>query len=127
MNILPICGFAIISAVAVSLLRQTKRELADIAEAVLGISLFIVFVKTLAPFISYVGDIAKGQGLEGYFLIMLKALGISVCCKISSEICRDCGQAGLGTRVELIGKAGIILLSLPIIKQLLELAKDMLG
>ena len=57
---------------------------------------------------------------------MLKALAISFCCRMSAEICRDCGEASLASRVEAAGKAGIVLLSLPIVKQLLEIAKDMM-
>lgn len=127
MNVVAICGFAVVSALAVALLRQLRSEIASVASAVLGICIFIAVVKTLSPFVEYVKEIASGQGVEGFFLIMLKALAVSVVCRMSSEICRDCGEAGLGAKVELIGKAGIVLLSLPIIKQLLDVAKDMLG
>jgi stage III sporulation protein AD len=46
---------------------------------------------------------------------------------MSAEICRDCGENTLASRVELAGKAGIVLISLPIIQQLFEIAEDMLG
>ncbi|MBR6562901.1 MAG: hypothetical protein IKK70_03070 [Clostridia bacterium] len=127
MNVLAVCGFAVASAMAISLIRQLRPELASLASAIAGVALLVAVIDSLAPFIAYVKGIAAEQGIESYFAVMLKALAISCACRMSADICRDCGEASLASRVELAGKAGIVLLSLPIITSLLELAKDMLG
>lgn len=127
MNVLAVCGFAVASAMAIALIRQLKPELASLASAIAGVALLVAVTDSLAPFISYVKGIAAEQGIESYFAVMLKALAISCSCRMSADICRDCGETSLASRVELAGKAGIVLLSLPIITSLLELAKDMLG
>lgn len=127
MNVLAVCGFAVASAMAIALIRQLRPELASLASAIAGVALLVAVIDSLAPFISYVKGIAAEQGIESYFTVMLKALAISCSCRMSADICRDCGETSLASRVELAGKAGIVLLSLPIITSLLELAKDMLG
>lgn len=127
MNVVALCGFAVASAIAIAFIRQLKPELAGMASAIAGIALLVVVLDSLSPFVSYVKGIAAEQGIESYFAVMLKALAISCSCRMSADICRDCGEASLASRVELAGKVGIVLLSLPIITSLLELAKDMLG
>ncbi|MBR5859492.1 MAG: hypothetical protein IKZ05_06165 [Clostridia bacterium] len=126
MNILAVCGFGIASAIAVAIIRRLRPELAEPASAVSAVILFVYVIKTVAPFVSLVRDIAEDVGVTDYFALMLKALAISLCCRLSSEICRSCGEAAIGAYIELAGKAGIVLVTLPVIQQLLEIAKDML-
>ena len=127
MNIIAICGFCIVSACIIATVRVIRPELASVATAVVGVLVMAYVVESLSPFVSFMREIASEQGIESYFSLMLKALAISFCSKISSEICRDCGENTLATRIEFVGKAGIILISLPIVKQLFSIAKDMLG
>lgn len=127
MNIIAVCGFAVVSACIISAIRYLKPEMASIASAVAGGIIIVYAVTTVAPFISFVRGIAQQQGVESYFTLMLKATAISFCCKMSAEICVDCGENMLASRVELAGKAGIVLISLPIIQQLFDIARDMLS
>ena len=38
-----------------------------------------------------------------------------------------CGENSLASRIELAGKVSIVLISLPVVQQLLDIAKDMMG
>ena len=127
MNPFVICAFAVASAVIISVVRQLRPELSNLAVAASGILIFVYILEGLSPFIEFVKSTAYSTGVEGYFSVMLKALAISLCCKMSSDICRDCGENALASRVELAGKASIVIISMPIIQQLLLIAKDMLG
>ncbi len=126
MSITALCGFGIAAACAIATIRRLRPELAELASAVSAVLIFGYAAESVAPFISLVRGIAEEQGLASYFALMIKALAISFCCKLSSEICRDCGEGALGAHIELAGKAGIILISLPVIQQLFEIAKDLL-
>ncbi len=57
---------------------------------------------------------------------MLKILITPFICKTAADICRECGENGIGSKVELGGRAMIILQTLPILKGLFETAKQML-
>jgi stage III sporulation protein AD len=111
----------------IAILRHLRPELASIAVAVAGVLIFGYVIKGISPFVSFLKTAASETGSEGYFLLMLKAMAISLCCRMSADICRDCGENGLASRVELAGKFGIVLISLPIVRALFEIAKDMLG
>lgn len=127
MNIIAVCGFAVITACIIAAIRNLRPELAGISASVAGVLIMAYAVETVVPLVAFVKDVAAERGVESYFTLMLKALAISFCCRMSAEICRDCGENTLASRVELAGKVGIVLISLPIVKQLFEIAKDMLG
>ena len=127
MNVFTVCAFGIVSACMIGVVRVLRSELAIFASAVAGVLLLSYFVSAVAPFVDFIKGISAECGVESYFALMLKALAISFCCKLSAEICRDCGEASIASRIELAGKGSIVLLSLPIVQQLLEIAKDMMG
>lgn len=127
MNPFAVCIFAVSSVCLISILRQTNSQLANVATAVAGIGLFIYVIKGIAPFAEFIIEISRETGVNTYFITMLKALAISLCCKMCSDICRDCGENSLASKVELAGKAGIVIISLPIVESLLAVARDMLS
>lgn len=121
-----VCAFAVLAVLAVSAVKRLNPELASVAVAVAGTVIFVYIAESLVPFVRFIKSSAESVGTEGYFSLMLKALAISLCCKMSADICRDCGESLLASRVELAGKVGIVLLSLPIVTNLLEIAKDLI-
>ena len=126
MNIVTVCAFGIVSACVIGLVRVLRPELATLAAAVAGVVVLTYVISAVAPFVSFIKGIASECGVQSYFALMLKALAISFCCKTASEICRDCGENSLASKLELAGKAGILLLSLPLLGGILSMAKDML-
>ena len=127
MNIITVCVFGIVSACIIGLVRILRPELAALASAVACILVLSYVISAVAPFVSFIKGISAECGAENYFVLMLKSLAISFCCKMSSEICRDCGENSLASRIELAGKASIVIISLPVVQQLLDIAKDMMG
>ena len=127
MNPFVVCAFAVISCCAIAVLRQLRPELASIAVAVTGVLIFGYIAEGLLPFLKFIKGVAAQTGVESYFTLMLKSLAISFCCRMSADVCRDCGENSLASRVELAGKVGIVLISIPVVTQLFEIAKDMLG
>ena len=55
------------------------------------------------------------------FLPLLKVVGISVCTRITAELCRDAGERAFGVQVELAGAVAALLCALPLAKRVLEL------
>ncbi len=127
MNPFTICAFAVIAVGLIATVRQLRPELASLAVAAAGVLIFVYIIEGLVPFVEFIKGAAASTGAESYFTLMLKALAVSLCCRMSADICRDCGENSLASRVELAGKAGIVIISLPVVQQLFEISKDLLG
>ena len=126
MNPLAVCVFSAAAVTALTVLRRIRPELADLAAAAAGIITLVYILDGLGPFLEAVKGYSASTGAEGYFTVMVKALAISLCCRMSADVCRDCGESSLASHVESAGKVGIVVLSLPLIEQLLNTAKELM-
>ncbi len=126
MNIYLLCGTGICALCVVLILKQMKSEFAPHAAAAASMVMGVYCIAALAEPLVYLRDIAYETGLNGYFTLMLKCLCTAFICKTAADICRECGENGIGSKVELGGRAMIILQTLPILKGLFETAKQML-
>ena len=61
------------------------------------------------------------------FKSLLKLLGISLVCEITSMICVDAGCSALGKSIQFLGTAVIMYLSVPVLQMFVSLIRDILG
>ena len=80
----------------------------------------------LSPTVSYLtGLLSEKQ--SHYATILLKALGIAFLTHCAADLCKESGEVGLATGVESVGKLEILLLCLPLMEELLAVAKGLLS
>ena len=82
----------------------------------------------LEPVFSMIRSIQKETGLDGDLLnALLKIVGIGLTAEIGELICNDAGNASLGKVVGLLGTSAILWLCVPLVTQLLDLVRKILG
>ena len=86
-------------------------DVGTLRSAAAGIVITASLVSLLVPVIELLESFSRSAGLENYFPILLKSLGIALICTLTADICRDCGEPGIASKVELGGKIGILLCS----------------
>ena len=109
-----------------TVIRSFKGEMA--LPVSICISVFIIgcVLGVIEPLITLIKDFEKDIG-GNYISVMLKALGIALITETASDICRDFGEIGISSKIDLLGKCTIISMSVPIIKDILALVKDVLA
>ena len=121
-EILKIIGVAFITTVAAILLKGTKPEL-SFAVTVMGVIVILLFIidamrTTLAIFTV----IAEMTGIENSLIkILVKIIGVGYLTEFASGILNDFGSNAVADKVVLCGKLTIVVLSLPILKGLLQM------
>lgn len=112
------------AAVGISIIvitvRRLREELAPGLAIAATIALLAVLLRLALPVLDFTKALANSYGMGGYLGIMMKALGIALCSRVCAEICRDCGENSISVKVELGGKIGILLLSLPLLQQIVN-------
>ena len=121
-EIVKICGVALIGLVASAVMRGLKNDFASLASLATGLVLLGFAVGVLLPIMDYIKKITDASDFSVYIETVVKALGIAVVSESAADICRDFGEAAIGSRLEFAAKALIILLSLPVVESLLALA-----
>lgn len=67
-----------------------------------------------------------GLGLSSaYTAPVIKCVGIGICAKLGSDLCRDAGQTAVASTVELCGAGCALYVSLPLVKTLLGLLGEL--
>jgi stage III sporulation protein AD len=128
MTIFKICAIAILTAVVSIVVKQTKPEYALFVQLG-GVTIVLLFA------VSYFTEIAETAmsmieftGINTNFLrLLVKALGISITAEIAADICRDSDSKSLAGNIELAAKLIILTMSLPLIKEVAELAVGMIN
>ena len=80
----------------------------------------------ISPVIKFLNSI-MGQTLPlEYMEIILKTLAIAYMTQISGELCRECGENSIAFGIETVGKIEIVVLSLPLINNVITMSKEFL-
>lgn len=119
--------FALVALIIIVVLRQYHPEYALIATVAAGgiilISLVYQLTTPLFALIKTLNSYGVSEGLTGY---ILKALGICIITNFSVGLCTDFGQTSLAAKVEMAGKVAILIISLPVLENILEVGLSLL-
>lgn len=119
-------GLALIAAMLITLFRKWGSDFSTLFKVAAGVLVAAVCVGGIAPIVEYVRELGEAElpweTVEG----MLRVLAVAMVTHICATICRDCGEATLGGYLELGGKVEIIVLTLPMIKEIVEVTVGIL-
>ena len=128
-DILRISAIALVGLVAMLVLKQIRPEWATVLR--LGVTVILVglLLSMVATVVDFAAQLGEDESLlpQGMWQILTKALGITVITEVAAGLCRDVGETGVATWVEMAGRLEILILSLPLVTEILTVAKGLLG
>ena len=126
-DILRLSGICVLGLCAALLLREKNTVFALLCAAseFVAVALYILEGSALTA-LQTITDAAEQTAFSGYAMILLKALGIAYISAFTAELCKSAGEGMLASAAVLAGKGELILLSLPLISRLLEIAAELL-
>ncbi len=127
MDLIAVAGIGLIASAAAVLLRQYKPEYAMVVSLAAAGLIFGLLVADLIPAFSMMRGLMDQVGFSGeYVRILIKCLGICFLCDLAGQICREAGQGAISAKIDLAGKTAVLLLTLPMFEQLLEIALSLI-
>lgn len=82
----------------------------------------------LSSLVDFLGEIRILGGLDREFIsILLKCAGIGFLAELAGLICMDAGESAMAKALQILANAAVVFLSLPLLRQLLELLEEVLG
>ena len=117
---------AIIGLILTAVIKQWKADFLPLVRLAVTAVFTLCALSVATPFISFVKDLMP-ESVVVWAKPLLKALGIAVLTQISSDLCRECGEASIASSVEMIGKIEILLLSIPLIEKIMALAQELIS
>lgn len=127
MALIKLCGIAICAVVFILIIKQIKPEFTSIMTISVSIILFTAAMILAEPFIKYITDTINSTAYGTYMPVLLKALGIGLTAQTVADICRDSGENAIAAKIELVGKLEIMLISLPLIDNIITMSGEILN
>ena len=129
-GVLRLFGGAVIAVMIILILRRESPDIAVGAKMCAGVIFALACISAIGPIVDYVGEIGESLGadeaLSGSVEVLLKALGVSVLAHITANLCRDAGEGSIAYYVELGARIEILILSLPLLREIISLAAYLL-
>jgi stage III sporulation protein AD len=121
MSIMQIVALAVVAVVLIVVIRQERPELALQISVAAGLIIFIFVIWKVAGVIKVLEKLASRADLNMVYLgALLKIIGIAYIAEFGTQVCRDAGENALAFKVELAGKAMILVLAVPIISTIVD-------
>ena len=120
------CGIVLCAVVVSAVFKNIKNEYSLLIRLLITVSVFGVSLSIFYPVLKFIEDISRNTSIHQYIPVLFKSLGISFAVQITSDICKDAGESSLGERICFFGKAEILAISLPLIKNLLTLCQGLI-
>ena len=118
MNILSIT----LAAVCISVLALCVKSIRNDIGQIVSIAAVVFVMAAIVPYIIKVAASVKELGSysemgDKYLEPVLKITGIAYISRIGAELCSDCGENALSSRVEAAGKIAIGVITIPIARE----------
>ncbi len=126
MSIVKYCGLALLTVAAAMIIAELKPSVSKLVTLTVCAGFICAAAASLYPSYKYLSTLITDTPLADYASTLLKALGVALAVEISADVCKDAGEAGLASKLEMIGRAELLLLSLPLISELIERARSLL-
>ena len=121
------CALALAAVILIPVVKQS-RELGTLLSLGVCAMICISAGMLMEPVIGFLEELRQAGDLDGGFLaVLLKACGIGLLSQLAVMICTDAGENAMGRAVGILANAAVLLLSLPMLRQLLELLEEVLG
>lgn len=127
MDIFSIIGFSLAAAAVCVLLKEHRPEIAILVSVCCGVMVFAAVVVNILPVFESLNGFLNEISYESEYLsAVVKALGICYVTQFASDCCADAGQTAIASKVELAGKAAVIVISMPLFTRLIEIVSKLI-
>ena len=121
MSVYSICGFCICGVIAISVIREFRREFVPAIAVGIGLAVLTACLPSLGECVALVRDISAYVD-RSYAGVVIRALGVAYLTSTAAEISRTCGEQSVSSYIETAGKLEILVLSVPLFRELFSLA-----
>lgn len=114
-------AIAIVSALCILLIKKSNQELGLAAALAAAAVICFASVRMFESILELISYAISQTGLSSVlFLPIIKCVGIAIIVKVTSGLCKDAGQSGIASAVEMLGSAAELFTAIPLISSLLD-------
>ena len=119
--VIQVVTFSLVVMFLYLVLKESKSTVASMLLLISGIIIYIFIFPYVKEIMEFVKTMTNSSGIDvTYIQIVMKIIAISYLATFSSVLCKDVGINSIETKVEFTEKIMILLLAMPIMKNVLD-------
>lgn len=126
MSILSVSAMAVICTLMAILLKKRSSEMSFLLVSATAVIIMISFINDYGSITDKLRALTA-SGESEYFLIPLKALGITLIASLTKNLCDDAGEKSISFTVDAVSKGMILITAMPLFDELLGNIKNLMG
>ena len=126
MSAFQIAGVALLAVIVLALLRELRPTLLPSLRLCASVVLIGAGIALLAPIVTQIRDLLAASDAGELGSIVMRALGIAMISELAASFCEDMGEQTIARCVSTFGKWEILVLCIPLVDKVLQLAKELL-
>ena len=128
MEVVKIALLGVIGVLFAVFFRTEKAEYGVYIGVLAALLIFWYTVRSLALFMEEMQVLQEFIRQDrGFFVILLKIVGITYICEFCAGICKDAGYGAVGGQIEIFGKVMVLLTGLPILLSVIQTIQNFKG
>ena len=128
MWIIATAAAGLVGTVLALILGQYRPEFRMLVTAAVTLLLMAMVLEQLSPVLEQLRSTMELTGLTGdYAAILFKAVGFCLLTQLAGDVCRDSGESSIASKIELAGRAAILLTAMPLIQEVLAWAWELMN
>ncbi|WP_242948801.1 stage III sporulation protein AD [Asaccharospora irregularis] len=115
-------GIAIISTTLCLVIKKDRPEMANFIAIITGIVILLSVISKLNFIIESVQNLADKANIPTmYISLIIKLIGIAYIMEFAIQLCKDCGEGNIASKLEFGGKIIVMTMSFPILLSIVEM------
>lgn len=116
-----ICVIGIVSVIFSLMIKKVSPQMATLLSLCTGILIFLIILPILSEIVVMFKSFATFVDYKTLYMdIVIKIICVCYISEIAAELCSDAGEGAIAKKIEMGAKVIIMVLSLPIINEILK-------
>ncbi len=119
MDITTIIGIGIVGVLLSVTVKSYRPELALCISVATGVLIFLASSEGLKDVISEMQEMCESSGVDtAFFKVAMKVIAIAYVTEFASQTAKDSGEGAIAKKLEFAGKTAVLVVMMPVIKNL---------
>ncbi|MCH1967319.1 stage III sporulation protein AD [Paraclostridium sordellii] len=115
-------GLALVSTILCLIIKKDRPEMAMFIAILTGIMILLSVTYQFNFIIESINELANKANIPTmYISLIIKLIGIAYLMEFAIQICKDCGEGNIASKLEFGGKIIVMTMSFPILVSIIDM------
>ena len=120
-------GVALISTMLCLVIKKDRPEIAMFIGILTGVVILVSVILKLSFVIDSINSLAAKANIpDVYITLIIKLIGIAYLMEFAIQLCKDCGEGSIASKLEFGGKIIVMTMSFPILLSIVEMVLNII-